>query len=235
MKSSQNELEKRGFATEEDIRKIGQESQLELLKLIHSDNQVIRTSAVYNLYILNSENVKELLKQLLIEKCLYTKIAICERLEKGDSATTKQMIVYLGEIGNNQHKKLPDRVSAKKSFPLPRDIIARSLEKMDLNIFPVIIEVLHSEEIKQISEVLDAIGFMVFYNSKLASEKNANEIYEIIEKYKNNDLIVWKSIIYLSAFPLPKTLELLESFVNDENILGEEARRSIRIINRRLR
>ena len=40
------------------------------------------------------------------------------------------MVEYLGQIGNNQHKVLPTNGFNKKSYPLPRDIIARTLAHM---------------------------------------------------------------------------------------------------------
>ena len=56
----------------------------------------------------------ELLQQLEKEKCLYTRIAICETLEAGDQRTAEKMALYLGRIGTNQYKTVPETVSAKK-------------------------------------------------------------------------------------------------------------------------
>lgn len=209
---------------------LAQLPQKQLIKLLHSNCAITKTSAAYNLSPIGPSVANELLKQLSVEKCLYTKIAICKSLEQGNIDTAEQMIKYLGIIGNNQHKKLPDRVSAKKSFPLPRDIIARSLSKMDVSIFPLLLEVLNSGSETQIREVLDAVGFMAFYNCKLANKKTAKEIYKIIEKHKGNDLIIWKSILCLSAFPLPKSVELLTAFSHQTNIFGKEANRSLKLI-----
>lgn len=55
----------------------------------------------------------ELLQQLEKEKCLYTRIAICETLEAGDQRTAEKMALYLGRIGTNQYKTVPETVSAK--------------------------------------------------------------------------------------------------------------------------
>ncbi|SNT27931.1 hypothetical protein SAMN05446037_10721 [Anaerovirgula multivorans] len=237
MKSSKEDLLKRGFAVQEDIALLSGKPQEELLDLLHSDNAIIRTASAYNLSS-TKQNKKivtdELLKQLSVEKCLYTKLAICESLEKGDIDTAKQMINYLGKIGNNQHKQLPDKVSLKKSFPLPRDIIARSLGKMSVIVFPVLIDVLQSCDIEKISEALDAIGFMVFYNQQLSNEKNAQAIYDVMEKHQDSSLFLWKGILCLSAFPLVKSKKILEGFISQNNLLGEEAKRSLNLINARL-
>lgn len=60
-----------------------------------------------------------LLTRLAVEKCLYTRLAICETLEKGDAGTARKMVPYLGKIVNNQHRCLPEKVSA---FPLNESI-----------------------------------------------------------------------------------------------------------------
>lgn len=51
------------------------------------------------------EAAEELLSQLAQEKCLYTRIAICEALECGEIHTAEKMTEYLGVIGNNQHRE----------------------------------------------------------------------------------------------------------------------------------
>ena len=52
------------------------------------------------------------------------------------------MVEYLGQIGNNQHTVLPTNGFNKKSYPLPRDIIARTLAHMKEDILPVLMDVL---------------------------------------------------------------------------------------------
>lgn len=231
MKSTEKELQKRGFATPQDIDLLRVKSENELLELLHSSNAVLRTAATINLTV-TLENGKQLLDQLSVEKCLYTKISICEKLEQGNAETASQMINYLGKIGKNQQTQLPKRVSMKKSFPLPRDLIARSLARMSITIFPLLLQVLQSKDIEKISEVLDAIGFMVFYNQQLSTEHNAQIIYTTLLNYKEIPLIQWKSILCLSAFPLESNKSILESFIVQSNLLGEEALRSLNFINR---
>lgn len=69
-------------------------------------------------------------------------LKICNTLEKGNLKTAEQMIPYLGRIGHNQHLCLLNKVLKKSSYPLPRDIIARSLGKMDGTILPALLKVL---------------------------------------------------------------------------------------------
>lgn len=237
MKSSKDDLRKRGYATQEDIDSLNGKSQRELLDLIHADTAVVRTASAHNLSVTHGNKrlvAAELLKQLCSEKCLYTKIALCQCLEKGGMDTAKQMVCYLGRIGRNQHKRLPARVSMKKSFPLPRDIIARSLGRMSPTVFPVLTDVLQSGDMDKIIEALDAIGYMTYNNQQLAAEINAQAVYDVMGKYPDDKLLQWKAIVCLSVYPSMKTKRVLEGFVNQNGLLGEEAKRSISLINARV-
>lgn len=233
VKSSQKELEKRGFASIEDREKFRALSKEQLLTLLHSDNAVFRTAAAYNLSARQELVTGELLRQLQIEQCLYTRIAICESLEKGDIHTAEQMVDYLGKIGSNQHKKLPDAVSKKKSYPLPRDIIARTVGNMDTAVFPVLAGVIKGNDTSKISEALDAIGYMAFYHSQLATHQNAEEILSVIKKQMENKLILWKAMMSLSAFRLEECREVLLKFAEDNTVIGLEARRSLELTKRK--
>lgn len=255
MKSSEAELRKRGFALQEDIDLLKDKTQEELFNLLNADNAAVRTAAVYKLakvYFDESILTKCLLERLSKENCLYTKIAICETLEMGGTETAEQMITYLGMIGKNQYQSLPDRVSKKKSYPLARDIIARTLANMSTDIFPILLkelqEELQREDNFKISELLDAIGFMVFYHQELADCQTMNIIHEIIKKKEKNQLIVWKAVLCLSAFPFPKNKEFLENFIctrknlqntplamESDDILEAEAQRSLFFINKKLK
>lgn len=233
MKSSDCQLRKRGTASPEDFEYVKDKSRAELLNLLHEDMAAIRTAAAYQLsdiHVNDYEVVSNLLNQLMAEKCLYTKIAICDALKKGNQDTARLMTEYLGKIGNNQYKTLPERPSNKKSYPLPRDIIARTMGNMQVEIFPVLEEILSGGEISKLSEGLDAIGFMVYYHPELVTFKNAKIIYEVMEQYADNPLIMWKSIVCLSSFPLEQSVKILQRFIGNGDILEEEAKRSLKLI-----
>lgn len=236
IKSSEQDLKKRGYVTKDQIREYAGARVSILLTMLHGTNPCERTIAAYNLSALDNQVVDELLKQLAKEKCLYTKIAICETLERGDQSTAARMILYLGTIGQNQYIKLPDKVSAKKSYPLPRDIVARSLGKMDSSIFKTLLNVLETQDIIKIREVLDAIGFMAFYHKELSSEVNQNIIYSTMQRYHQDDIIVWKCILCLSAFPSDETKNILEEYAKQKNgltadhIFVKEAKRSLQLV-----
>jgi len=237
LKSSIDDLRRRGFATQEDIESLRGKSQKNLLALLHADSAVVRTASAHNLSVTHGDQrlvTAELLKQLCDEKCLYTKMALCRCLEKGGMDTAKQMVCYLGEIGTNQHKQLPDRVFKKKSFPLPRDIIARSLGRMSPSVLPVLTDVLRSGDMVKILEALDAIGYMTYNNQQLAAGTNVQAVYDVMKKYPDNKLLQWKAIVCLSVYPSMETKEILEGFARQKDLLGEEAKRSISLINARV-
>ncbi|MDA0054579.1 hypothetical protein OFR37_06640 [Brachyspira hyodysenteriae] len=237
LKSDLYKLENRGMALEDDINTMKNKSLEELIYCLNDDNAVIRTSASINLkYYIDDDNVQdELLVQLSKEKSLYTKIAICETLQSGNINTAEKMTEYLGIIGNNQYKKLPKKISSKKSYPLPRDIIARTLSKMDISILPALIKILKSSNLIKIYEALDAFGYICFYNKDLQNKKNLEYIIKLMNKYKDDKFLIWKCLTCLSAFNLEKSREILNTFINKDNedILSLEAQRSLSILNKK--
>lgn len=237
LKSDLYKLENRGMALEDDINTMKNKSLEELIYCLNDDNAVIRTSASINLkYYIDDDNVQdELLVQLSKEKSLYTKIAICETLQSGNINTAEKMTEYLGIIGNNQYKKLPKKISSKKSYPLPRDIIARTLSKMNISILPALIKILKSSNLIKIYEAIDAFGYMCFYNKTLQNKKNLEYIIKLMNKYKDDKFLIWKCLTCLSAFNLSKSEDILNTFINedDKDILSLEAKRSLSILNKK--
>ena len=234
LKSDLDKIKNRGMALDDDVNLLRDKPIEKIVDYLNSDDPVIRTSAAVNLKHFADNVCNELLHQLSKEKSLYTKIAICEALQKGNIDTAVKMTAYLGIIGNNQYKKLPKKVSLKKSYPLPRDIIARTLSKMNINIFPVLLDVLKSDDSIKIHEVIDAIGFMVFYNQILSNNDNLKCIIHLMDKYEDDKILIWKCLTCLSAFNLEKSKNILNTFINnEENILSLEAERSLSILNKK--
>lgn len=233
MKSTSIALRNRGLATKEDIADVSMLSIEKLILLLHDEQPYMRSAAAIGLSPCVNEVADELLEQLSKECCLYTRIAICQTLENGNSETARKMTGYLGQIGNNQHKVLPEKVSAKKSFPLPRDIVARSLGKMDISILPVIADVLTGNNKTQRYEALDAFGYMVFYNPVLATTKNCQLLLSLAKQEEGDLLQLWKIILCLSAFLCVESKEFLLQFASESTILGLEAKRSLGILEKR--
>lgn len=234
LKSDLDRLKNRGMPLEDDVKLLENKSLKELIDCLNNDDAIVRTSAAINLrpYIHKNKVCGELLLRLSKEKSLYTKIEICKTLQNGNIDTAEKMINYIGIIGCNQYRVLPKKVSLKKTYPIPRDIIARTLSKMSIDIFPVLINVLEGDDLTKICEVIDAFGFMVFHNKSLSNNQNLEHIISIMKKYQNNKLLIWKCLTCLSAFNLEKSRDILKSFINDDDkdILSLEAKRSLEIL-----
>jgi len=233
MKSSNEDLKKRGYI--ENITINYDLNEEEINELLESSDAYNRSIAVRILSNNNKNNInmtKKILEKLSKEKALYTKIEMCNYLEKGNLETVKLMIDYLGLIGKNQYKEIPFSPSKKISYPLPRDIIARTLGRMGKNNLNILFEVLEKKDINKIREVIDSIGFMIFYNNELDTLDNFNNIKNIIEKYQFDKITLWKSITCLSAFKRQESINLLlkikETEKNDTILL--EIDRSLKII-----
>lgn len=221
MKSTEIELEKRGFVKEIDTLPYHDYLDSQLFQLLTSKKANERTIAVRLLARrLPIDDLAQLLLDLLAkESSLYTKIEIGKALEMGTSKTCQMMGSYLGTIGSNQYQEIPAKVSKKISYPLPRDIVARIMGRMTTNNIDTMIAVLNSNEISKISEVLDAIGFLVFYHPELSTYQNFQQIKKIATKYLNNKLILWKCITCFSAFPLEESEQFLTLLKTTENHL----------------
>ncbi len=229
-KSDKAELRKRGMIELEDLETVSQRSHSQLVRLLSSGSSTERSSAARLLadQVVEKEICCAFLEQLCLEKSLYTKIELCTALEKGNIQTARQMTEYLGKIGTNQHKELPHEVSKKVSYPLPRDIIARTLAKMDSFVLPALLEVLDTGEETRISEAVDAIGFLIFYNPHLSTIQNLNIIKILMDRYRENEVIYWKAVTCLSSFPLPESLDILEEIASEDKrrVVREEAVRA---------
>ncbi|AOT72470.1 hypothetical protein [Geosporobacter ferrireducens] len=74
-----------------------------------------------------------------------------------------ETIEYLGKVGKNQYKELPDKPFDKNNYPLPRDIISRTICKVGIPALKHLRECLYTGSYEQILEAIDAIGFISFY------------------------------------------------------------------------
>ncbi len=222
--------EKRGFTTEVENNLFISKSDIELIPLLKSNNPKERTSSATILGQRKSEKaIFALCEQLKNEKALYSKIAISEALGKIGKPAINKLVKYLGKIGNNQHKTLPKKIFNKWSYPLPRDIIARTICKIGDSILVDLNNILVNGNKKQIYEAIDAIGFISFYSGN----KISFEILEkSLQKYSDDEIIKWKITRALSAFPSKKSemilLNILKTSKKPE--LEWEAVRSLGLI-----
>mgnify|MGYP001029041762 FL=1 len=145
------------------------------------------------------------------------------------------MALYLGRIGTNQYKTVPETVSAKKSYPLPRDIIARCMGKMNPCTASVLVAVTEGDDKAKVSEALDAIGFMAFYHPDVASPQICDSLLQLAEKWKKDSLILWKLLLCMSAFSCEKSEAFVQAYAEKNGILKKQAERSRKIIEERRR
>lgn len=201
-------------------------SQEACLNGLFSEDGAQRSAAATYLE-LRKDHVETLCVQLQKESCLYTRIAICHRLAQGDVHTARILCRYLGTVGHNQHKTLPKAVSKKKSYPLPRDLIARTLGKMHPDILPALLEVLKSGEKETIKEALDAFGFLLYYHQELPTIQYLPVITALCQRWQTDAVLLWKCMMVLSAIPAKDTIIFLKKYENETSLIGTEARKSL--------
>lgn len=212
----------RGWVETSELLAYKDKSLSELKVMLTAEDAPERTIAV-QLLPLDCELTNILLNSLANESALYTRLAIMEKLEHGDQATAQKMIPFLASIGNNQHHS-PTSPSKKKSFPLPRDLIARSLGRMNPEIFSILLESAQRLPLSQLSELIDAIGYMAFYHPEVATTENFHQLLEIQKLYRDKPLIQWKLLICFSAFPQSV------DFLLQEKQFVSEAQRSLKLL-----
>ncbi|MDF1548419.1 MAG: HEAT repeat domain-containing protein [Bacteroidales bacterium] len=218
---------KRGQINDEDLNVFTHFSEKELLDCLSSGDSITRTCAATIIGNRKSiTSIPDLCKALKIEKALYPKIAISEALGEIGEPAIPFLIDMLGEIGNNQHKKLPDKSFEKWNYPLPRDIVARTIVKIGQTALPQLIDSLDRLNEKQITEAIDAIGFISFYSQDKTAWK---ALLQLLDLYKLNKIIVWKIIRSLQSFHELEVEQVLESQVlfNPEPAIRWEAIRSL--------
>lgn len=220
--NNNSQRKQRGWVENSELSAYKNKSISELSNLLFSENAGQRTIAA-KLIPLTCETSDILLNRLKTEPALYTRLALTEKLESGDQSTALRMIDFLATIGDNQHRT-PIAPSKKKSFPLPRDLIARSLGRMKPEIFPILLTAAEQLPSSQLSELIDAIGYMAFYHPALATTENYQRLLQIKKAHSNEPLIQWKFLICFSAFP--QSAELLQL----EEQFTEEAQRSLKLL-----
>jgi len=181
------------------------------------------------------KEIEKISKALGVKK-LYTKIELCDALAKGGVPAAKLMVHYLGQIGNNQHQVLPTKAFNKNSYPLPRDIIARTLAHMNPNVLPTLLDVLQTNRLFAMREVVDAIGFICFYNNLHTNSQISDALMLCLKNYAHHDVIRWKLVRSFESFD---DIDVIHTLMNieqsdNEQIIRCEARRSLNIINARI-
>ncbi len=233
MKSTDEQLQKRGYLTNEQEKSFEEISFKDLLIWLSSSLPIKRTAAARRLgRILNPESIEPLCLALEKEKTLYCKLEICNTLILFGKDAVPHLVQRLGKIDNKQYKIPPKKKFGKKNYPLPHDIFARTLMKIGADALPELCSILQSDDDVKISEAIDAIGYICFYDTQ-KHEDIASLVQQRYQKYTDNILIKWKLIRAMSAFS-ELLLFLEQQYIQLHNKeLRQEAERSIEIIKSR--
>ena len=106
MKSNEKQLKSRGYIEDSELDYYLDLSKEELLSYLHSEDAVRRTIAARIIKRFNEINIlKELISILIVEKRLYTKIALSESIGEYGEEACCLLINYLGRVGDNQYKE----------------------------------------------------------------------------------------------------------------------------------
>lgn len=202
---------KRGQIKQQDVELFASLSNRELLDWIDHPDAQKRTSAVRLLGERKSTDaVPYLCARLQKETALYTRIAISEALGAIGAPAISGLVELLGKVGSNQHAGLPEKGFYKKSYPLPRDIAARTLIKIGAPTLKPLEAVVLGAERASVLEAIDAIGHIAFYTGDLSSEAVLRSAYQ---KYQADPVVVWKIVCAFQAFPTENVRELLETIL----------------------
>jgi hypothetical protein len=234
MKSNIQQLKGRGYIENEEIKEFRKLNKQQLINMLESKIPSERTISVRLLAIYKDKEVLKLLvEQLAIEKKLYPKIALSEVISSYGEEASYILIDYLGKIGSNQYKEMPNKPFGKNNYPLPRDIVARTMCKIGKLALKSLKHCLKNGDYIQKLEAIDAIGFISYYEN---DRTLMNDIIELMSIYKNDDLMVWKLLRSFQSFDNKRVIELLMRY-KASNIVQHkwEATRSLeQIINKKV-
>ena len=113
------------------------------------------------------------------------------------SCRLRPLIDLLGRIGKNQETKIPETAFSKVSYPLPRDIAARTICRIGLvAILPLENFIKSSKDMKAVTQAIDAYGHIIYSNKVKCSSSTLQELYE---KHPRNDFLKYKITRCLSG------------------------------------
>lgn len=229
MKSSSQQLSSRGYLPKEAPFDHSLE-RTALYTQLNDPDPVERSLAARFLgdsFILQEGTAEKLLERLCIEKKLYTRMELCDALAKGNGEVAAAMIPYLNRLGNKQYRSIAEaNTSKKKSYPLPRGLIARTFGGMKPTVADRLLRELEQQEYA--AELIEGLGYLVFNNPELQTAEIFDRASDFYVQYKNNLLFVWKFVIFSSAFPYSCVKEMLTEIEREfpEEAIQREIKRT---------
>jgi HEAT repeat protein len=224
--------EKRGQITPEDLKPYSNFPDTYLIELLDDDFPKKRTISAARLgrrQIISA--VIPLASALKYEKALYSRIAISKALSEIGEPSIDPLIDLLGEIGNNQETELPQKYFNKKSYPLVRDMAARTLVKIGKPATLPLIRILKDEDSFKVQQAIDAVGGIA---AKTSDERGLKSLISILQSYwEGHDKVTsWKIVRALGGFrncedatgPLLMVIEYAREAEDDFPIVWESVR-----------
>lgn len=231
MKSNTEQLESRGYVAEgmeTDYRDTSFEQRIKLLKSKLPTDRTLGARLLAGCP--DSSAIDYLIDALKIEKKLYPKIEISNSLVSFGQGAVMPLITLLGQVGGNQYSEVPVEGFKKQSYPLPRDIAGRTLIRIGPVALPRLLEVLYTADLIQLSEAIDVIGFICFYDYQ---PNVVGYLEDCFYRNSSHDLIKWKILRAMSAFP-ESELFLKEQLELGLASLKLEIERSLSLIAKRI-
>jgi hypothetical protein len=231
MKSKQEQLISRGYLAKGVESEYLNKSFDEKIELLQSEIPIDRTLGAK--LLANSKNGKTidyLINALTVEKKLYPKIEISNSLVSCGQPSIKPLIEILGKVGTNQHTRVPEKEFKKDSYPLPRDIASRTLVRFGRDALNGLGKVLLGNDEKQLSEAIDAIGYICFYDCEHLIYVKLKDCYS---KDSQNDLIKWKIIRAMSGFRESEHFLREQKQKNHNGRIEKEIERSLLLIKKK--
>ncbi|HEX3006680.1 MAG TPA: HEAT repeat domain-containing protein [Bacteroidales bacterium] len=218
----------RGYLAKGEEKRYSGNTFQQSIELLKSQSPVERTAAARQLADSGDRAAVDwLIEALSTEKKLYPKIEICNSLVRFGEDAIHPLICHLGKVGSNQYTTLPEKPFKKKSYPLPRDIVARTLIRFGSTVLPHLLKVLENTDPNVLSEAIDVIGFVCFY-------EHQKDVFEKLHKLflqNEDELVRWKIVRALSAFPEsePFLQEIQKQYQSDK--LMNEINRSLELLS----
>ena len=205
---------KRGQVTSEEIEShAGFKTELLIEMLNSADPQERTTAAAVLGNKQDKKSIMPLCAALEREKALYSRIAMSEALGKMGDDAVPPLIELLGKIGNNQEMELPLKYFNKKSFPLARDMAARTIIKIGKPATPYLLKVVKEQDDYTIQQAIDTLGGIA---AKTDDRSALSVLINGLKSHSDNEITLWKIIRSLSGFKhsseaLLPLLNILES------------------------
>lgn len=231
MKSDIKKLINRGYFDHLDMTLYQSLEISVLIEMVNHQEPYLRTVSIRVLKDHASEEVLiTLINRLLIEKKLYTKIELSQVISTYGQFASKNLIQYLGSVGKNQHKSLPEKPFGKNNYPLPRDIVTRTLCLIGIEALDDLMTCLKGGSYNQKLEAVDGIGFITYYQK---DSRAKDLITGMFHEYKEDELMIWKLLRALQAFSGGEVITILTHYQNSKIKAHQwEAERSLKQIQR---